>query len=148
MMPHEGQFRHTTWLGNDENWPNSQIPQCTSPISHNAPVPYPTMSHFVTEMCTCVHISVSKWCIVGYLSDALWDLQDGTWDHIASTSFRHHFDGLMQKRCNSSALAMELHVFCIKSSILWWCSQDMHYWPVLRVIHWSLGGWIPFTKGQ
>ena len=46
--------------------------------SHNAPVPYPTMHHFLTEMCTCVHISVTKWCIVGYLSDALWDLWDGS----------------------------------------------------------------------
>ena len=46
--------------------------------SHNAPVPYPTMHHFVTEMCTCVHISVTKWCIVGYLTDALWDLWDGS----------------------------------------------------------------------
>ena len=45
--------------------------------SHNAPVLYPTMPHFVTEMCTCVHISVTKWCIVGYLPDALWDLCDG-----------------------------------------------------------------------
>ena len=44
--------------------------------SHNAPVPYPTMHHFVTEMCTRVHISVTKWCIVGYLPDALWDLWD------------------------------------------------------------------------
>ena len=35
--------------------------------SHNAPLPYPTMHHVVTEMCTCVHISVTKWCIVGYL---------------------------------------------------------------------------------
>ena len=35
------------------------------------------MHHFVSEMCTCVHISVTKWCIVGYLSDALWDLWDG-----------------------------------------------------------------------
>ena len=34
--------------------------------SHNAPVPYPIMHHFVTEMCTCVHISVTKWCIVGF----------------------------------------------------------------------------------
>ena len=34
--------------------------------SHNAPVPYPTMHHFVTEMCTCLHISVTKWCNVGY----------------------------------------------------------------------------------
>ena len=31
--------------------------------SHNAPVPYPTMHHFVTEMCPCAHISVTKWCI-------------------------------------------------------------------------------------
>ena len=29
--------------------------------AHNAPVLYPTMHHFVTEMCTCVHISVTKW---------------------------------------------------------------------------------------
>ena len=34
----------------------------------------PTMHYFVTEMCTCVHISITKWCIVGYLSNALWDL--------------------------------------------------------------------------
>ena len=32
--------------------------------SHNAPVPYLTMHHFVTELCTFVHISVTKWCIV------------------------------------------------------------------------------------
>ena len=31
--------------------------------SHNAPVPHPTMHHFVIEMCVCVHISVTKWCI-------------------------------------------------------------------------------------
>ena len=36
------------------------------------------MHRFVTEMCTFVHISVTKWCIVGYLSDALWDLWDGS----------------------------------------------------------------------
>ena len=28
--------------------------------SQNASVAYPTMQHFVTEMCTCVHISVTK----------------------------------------------------------------------------------------
>ena len=44
--------------------------------SQNARVPYPTMQHFVTEICTCVHISVTKCCIVGYLSDALWDICD------------------------------------------------------------------------
>ena len=46
--------------------------------SHNAPDQYPTMHHFVTEMCTHVHISVTKWCIVWYLSNALWDLWNGS----------------------------------------------------------------------
>ena len=31
-----------------------------------------------TEMCTCVHISVTQWYIVGYLSNALRDLGDGS----------------------------------------------------------------------
>ena len=46
--------------------------------SHNAPVPYPTVHHFVTEMCRYVHISVKKICIVGYLPSALWDLWHGS----------------------------------------------------------------------
>ena len=32
------------------------------------------MHHFVTEMCTHVHTSVTRWSIVGYRSGALWDL--------------------------------------------------------------------------
>ena len=55
--------------------------------SQNASVPYPTMQHFVTEMCTGVHISVTKWCIVGYLSGALWDL----WDGSINTDYEHFF---------------------------------------------------------
>ena len=54
--------------------------------SHNAPVPYPTLHHFVTE----VHISVTKWCIVEYLSDALWELWDesiNTWPDYFSPCF-------------------------------------------------------------
>ena len=34
--------------------------------SHNVLDRNPTMHQFVTEMCTHVHISVTKWCIVGY----------------------------------------------------------------------------------
>ena len=41
----------------------SQISQCIRQISHNAP--------FITEMCTHVHISVTNWCVVRYLSNAL-----------------------------------------------------------------------------
>ena len=42
--------------------------------SLNAPVPYPTMHHFVREMCACVHISATKRCSVEYLSNARCDL--------------------------------------------------------------------------
>ena len=56
------------------NKPVTKIQQCTSPITF----PYPTMPNLVTEMCTCVNISVAKQFIVEYLSDALWDLLDGT----------------------------------------------------------------------
>ena len=35
------------------------------------------MHHSVTEMCTHVHISVTKCCIVGYGTDAFWDLWNG-----------------------------------------------------------------------
>ena len=39
------------------------------------------MHHFATEMCPRVHISITKWYIVGYLPDALWDLWDG-WSQV------------------------------------------------------------------
>ena len=59
---------------NRPQWINMQSPINPSHKSHNASDIYPTMHHFVTEMCTHVHISVTKWCIVGYETDALWDL--------------------------------------------------------------------------
>ena len=42
--------------------------------SHSAPDKYSTIHHVVTEKCTCVHISVTTWCIVGCWTGALWDL--------------------------------------------------------------------------
>ena len=56
-------------LAKNKCWMNqkAQIPQC--------PVPYPTMRHFVK---TGMHIAVAIWCIVGYLSDALWQMWDGS----------------------------------------------------------------------
>ena len=35
---------------------------------------YPTMHHFVAEMCTRVHTSVTKWHIVGYETGVFWNL--------------------------------------------------------------------------
>ena len=47
------------------NKPILEIPQCTCSISHNTP-------HWNRNE----HISVPKWCVVGYRTGALWDLQD------------------------------------------------------------------------
>ena len=55
------------------NRPVALIPQCSNPTRH----------HFVTEM-----------CIVGYLSNALWDLWDG------SISHKHHFADLKKSKVN------------------------------------------------
>ena len=45
--------------------PNTQ--NTSIALTHNAPVPYRKMHHFVREMCTFVHISVTKRCIMGCL---------------------------------------------------------------------------------
>ena len=54
---------------------------------HNAPVPYPIMHHFVTEMCRCVHISVTKWCIMGYLLCIVGFVRWVYWSHEVSPWF-------------------------------------------------------------
>ena len=59
------------------------IDQCHK--SHNASVKYPTMHHLVTEMCTHVDISLTKWCVVGYGNGALWDL----WDRSIGGTHQH-----------------------------------------------------------
>ena len=58
-----------------------------SHIPYNAPVPYPTMHNCVAKMCLWLHIADDKWCILGYLSDALWDSWDGSvriWSRVRS----------------------------------------------------------------
>ena len=58
--------------------PISQIPQRTCLISHNAPLSYPTMHHFVTEICTCAHFCYKK-CIVGYRNWPRYGLRWSGW---------------------------------------------------------------------
>ena len=64
-------------------------PQSIDPFhqSQNASEKYPRMHHFVTEMCTHVHISVTKCCIVGYGTIALWDLWTRSTTGDVSCSF-------------------------------------------------------------
>ena len=71
----------------------AQIPQCTSSVSRKLGA----MHHFVTEICTCVHISVRKWCIVGYMTNAQWDLRDGSisWYYTVLSSCHKREDELV-----------------------------------------------------
>ena len=86
-------------------WMFCQLPCRTNPAMH----------HFVTEMCMCahMHISVTKWCIVGYFSDALWDLWDGSWCKLPTFPLQQwlilisvlgtlHIDVRPTVRCTSS----------------------------------------------
>ena len=67
---------------NNSLWPSDLLYK-----SHNAPV---TMQYFATEMCTWVHISVTKWYIVGYLSDVLWDFVRWIyWRHRFGSTLTH-----------------------------------------------------------
>ena len=54
-------FENGSWLAGS----CAQIPQCTYPISHN-----------ISLLNRNVHIFVTKWCIVGYWTGALWALQE------------------------------------------------------------------------
>ena len=59
---------------------------------------YTAMHHFVTETCTHVHISVTKWCNMGYDTDAFWDLWDGRIGAISHTS-SHYSNVTCSSRC-------------------------------------------------
>ena len=72
--------------------------------SQNASVPYPTMHHFVTEMFTHVHISVTKCCIVGYGTDAFWDLWDGSILSCSIHWWNFFFISAAEIECGEEAL--------------------------------------------
>ena len=80
---------------------------------HNTAVLYPTIQHFVKEMCTRVHIFVTIWCIVGYLSNALWDLWDGSIVYLISHAY-------LSGRDWKSRFKYISYVICIYPLVAWW----------------------------
>ena len=78
------------------------------------------MHHFVTEMCTCVHISVTECCIVGCLSNALWDL----WDGSIMKCWYKPYTWRLQFQINAYSCVL--------------CGIDVDFFPQLR---WFLGCW-------
>ena len=61
MVSSDPQWSFST-LGELYHRSDDECPSFTSHQLHK----YPTMRHSVTEICTHVDISVTKWCIVGY----------------------------------------------------------------------------------
>ena len=57
-------------------------------ISPNALNKFQTMHHFLTEMSTLVHISLTKRCVVGYGPDALWDMCNIYWTAITDAYYK------------------------------------------------------------
>ena len=84
------------------------------PISHNASDIYPTMHHFVREMCTREH-SCCKIVHCGVWAGALWDL----WIWLIEIS-------LMEDRC-------QLICSTLWPPVTWWRKEPKHqqhwYWP-------------------
>ena len=94
------------------------------------------MHHFVTEMCACVHISVTKWCIVVYLSDALWDLWDGSmpcwrWRHDIER-LPHHWPFLWGN--HRSPVDLPRKRLVMRNLILSLLLIRTNYWTSSRVV--------------
>ena len=61
-------------------------------ISLNAPVSYPTMLHFVKKcayVCTLLLQNGANWWNVGYVSNASWDLWDGSISQYLTTAWQN-----------------------------------------------------------
>ena len=123
------------------------LPSCSIIIylshkSHNAPVSYPKMHHFVTEMCICVHIFVTKWCVVGYLPDAHRGL-----NKMASSFCRQHFQLLAFSWLKFWCILMrnlmkflfkgpvDNHSVLVQVMAITWANNDPDLWCHM----WSLG---------
>ena len=117
---------------------------------YNAPAPYPTMYHYVTEMCTYVHIFVTNWCIVGYFSDALCDLWDDslvidTAEYPPCNTIHrlqgHHFWPVMD--IDEIIISYKQETTSSHDDVIKW-KHFPRYWPFVRGIHRSR--WISRTK--
>ena len=136
------------WWPSPDPWSN--IPQKKPDLlhkSHNALDKYPTMHHFVTDMCTYVHISVTKWCIVGYLSNALWDLWDWSNMHIWACHNDIQLYNILKATFYINLTIP--HNIYLDLDVCTWSASEFTPRTLLMKVQ-SLGGhrWIPLTQGQ
>ena len=129
---------------------------CKRPVcnkSHNAPVLYSTMHHFITEMCMCV--SVTKWCIVGYLMHCgicETGLLCGIYYHVAIVNatieiicmWRFETTNYQDLWCHVVSLSYSVLILFAGSSRCVWCSsQDVGQWRQIKIRPSSRGNSYP-----
>ena len=114
------------------------------------------MHHFVTEMCTHVHISVTKWCIVGYRTGAFarlvyWlNASDVTLNNMGKSVTTSHNEHKMGQPCTQATgldswasrvkcparFVSHLHEICIYMYIWFVYSLCFFYCLFITVTWW------------
>ena len=108
---------------------------------HNASDQYPIMHCFVTEMCTHVHISVTKWCIVGQDNCIVGFLRmvyfvSTTTELSGPVCLSFHQDGKTDRQDHPAVLWYIHYHFSLHlcSNVVW-----MSTWKVLMWLMWHYG---------
>ena len=105
---------------------------------HNAPVSYPTMHHFVTKRCACVHIYVIECCIVVYLSNTLLDFKMGLFGRYKVLYWAWGVDGLFPRK--RYFIKSKISPFCVTDGeclleYCWPAEVQMHFHPSALPYH-------------
>ena len=97
-------------------WQSNRLVARTNPTMHKYHIPQFTIL-YITEMSTHVQISATKWCIVGYFSNLLWNSWEGLLRlHHNDRTLEHHRPAILS---NKQMLIDDLiRMFWLKMQVL------------------------------
>ena len=111
--------------------------------SHDAWDKYSTMHHFVIEMCTRVHISVTKCCTVGWGTGVSWDLCNRS--IVRSSADHNPFKSHVLQTYIGHASYMHIHIFTteLNDEASTYIGPGLGHhcvWRYLDTLHWRHNG--------
>ena len=109
--------------------------------SHNASGKYPTVHHFVIEH---MHHSVTTWCIVGYGTNALWDLWWET-DPIIMRTNKNSFITFLPVVVDLLLSCSASFLLCLAESWASWSCSGKGKWEKSRLCS---GGWEKYQSRE
>ena len=89
-----------------------------SPKYHNALVLYPTMHHFITEMYTCVHISLTKWCIAEYVWCIVGYVRWVFWRFLCHSFIYKQFPSILVLIIDSKSISTKIYFDVFLANLL------------------------------